>query len=89
MALSDHCRHLLDKLNKQRQSGFLCDCTILIGEFQFKVHRNVLASFSEYFRAYFKDSLDSIVLLDQIKVTPSGFQTLLDFIYSGDLNYDR
>ncbi|KAE8604001.1 hypothetical protein XENTR_v10014531 [Xenopus tropicalis] len=88
MALSDHCRHLLDKLNKQRQSGFLCDCTILIGEFQFKVHRNVLASFSEYFRAYFKDSLDSIVLLDQIKVTPSGFQTLLDFIYSGDLNYD-
>ncbi|MEE6501242.1 hypothetical protein FKM82_004113 [Ascaphus truei] len=88
MPYSNHCKQLLDKLNKQREAGFLCDCTIFIGEFQFKAHRNVLASFSEYFRAFFKDTLDSIVLLDQNQVSPIGCQTLLDFIYSGDLNFD-
>ncbi|XP_053565003.1 myoneurin [Bombina bombina] len=88
MSYSNHCKQLLDKLNKQREAGFLCDCTIFIGEFQFKAHRNVLASFSEYFGAFFKDALDSIVLLDQKQVTPAGFQTLLNFIYSGDLHFD-
>ncbi|XP_063772272.1 myoneurin [Pseudophryne corroboree] len=89
MAYSDHCKQLLDKLNKQREGGFLCDCTILIGDFQYKAHRNVLASFSEYFGALFKDALDCIILLDQKQVTPAGFQTMLDFIYSGNLNFDR
>lgn len=45
MQYSHHCEHLLERLNKQREAGFLCDCTIVIGEFQFKAHRNVLASF--------------------------------------------
>ncbi|XP_075058196.1 myoneurin [Mixophyes fleayi] len=89
MAHFDHCKQLLDKLNKQREAGFLCDCTIFIGDFQYKAHRNVLASFSEYFGTLFKDALDCIVLLDQQRVTPVGFQTMLDFIYSGDLNLDR
>ncbi|XP_073482263.1 myoneurin [Aquarana catesbeiana] len=89
MAQSDHCRHLLDKLNKQREAGFLCDCTILIDDFQYKAHRNVLASFSEYFKALFQNTLNTTVLLDQKLVTPAGFQTMLDFIYSGDLHFNR
>lgn len=89
MAQSDHCQHLLDNLNKQREAGFLCDCTILIDDFQYKAHRNVLASFSEYFKALFQNTLDSTVLLDQKLVTPAGFQTMLDFIYSGDLHFNR
>ncbi|XP_053316871.1 myoneurin isoform X2 [Spea bombifrons] len=87
MARLDHCRQLLEKLNKQREAGFLCDCTVFIGEFQFKAHRNVLASFSEYFRVLFKDTLDNVVL-DQNQVTVSGFEILLDFIYSGNLHFD-
>ncbi|CAH2247531.1 myoneurin [Pelobates cultripes] len=88
MAHVDHCKQLLDKLNKQREAGFLCDCTVFIGKLQFKAHRNVLASFSEYFNALFMDALDNIVL-DGKQVTASVFQTLLDFIYSGDLQYER
>ncbi|KAM8952718.1 myoneurin [Pelodytes ibericus] len=86
MAHVEHCKQLLDKLNRQREAGFLCDCTVFIGEFQFKAHRNVLASFSEYFSTLFKDALDSIVL-DKEQVTAPGFQTLLDFIYSGDIHF--
>ncbi|CAI5775849.1 myoneurin isoform X2 [Podarcis lilfordi] len=30
MQYSHHCEHLLERLNKQREVGFLCDCTIVI-----------------------------------------------------------
>ncbi|XP_060098458.1 myoneurin isoform X1 [Heteronotia binoei] len=88
MQYSHHCEHLLERLNKQREAGFLCDCTIVIGEFQFKAHRNVLASFSEYFGAFYKDTSDSNVVLDQNQVKADGFQKLLEFIYTGNLNLD-
>lgn len=89
MQYSHHCEHLLEMLNKQREADFLCDCTIVIGEFQFKAHRNVLASFSEYFGAFYKDTSDSNVVLDQNQVKADGFQKLLEFIYTGNLNLDR
>ncbi|XP_053163977.1 myoneurin isoform X3 [Hemicordylus capensis] len=88
MQHSHHCEHLLERLNKQREAGFLCDCTIVIGEFQFKAHRNVLASFSEYFGTFYRDTLESNVFLDQNQVKADGFQKLLEFIYTGDLNLD-
>nr|XP_020649448.1 myoneurin isoform X1 [Pogona vitticeps] len=88
MQCSHHCEHLLQRLNKQREVGFLCDCTIIIGEFQFKAHRNVLASFSEYFGAFYRDTSESNVYLDQNQVKADGFQKLLEFIYTGDLTLD-
>ncbi|XP_006018793.1 myoneurin isoform X1 [Alligator sinensis] len=88
MQYSHHCEHLLERLNKQREAGFLCDCTVVIGEFQFKAHRNVLASFSEYFGAFYRDASDSNVVLDQTQVKADGFQKLLEFIYTGNLNLD-
>ncbi|KAL7990978.1 hypothetical protein Chor_014408, partial [Crotalus horridus] len=88
MQCSHHCEHLLESLNRQREVGFLCDCTIIIGEFQFKAHRNVLASFSEYFWAIYRDTSESNIFLDQNQVKADGFQKLLEFIYTGDLNLD-
>lgn len=89
MQYSHHCEHLLERLNKQREAGFLCDCTIVIGEFQFKAHRNVLASFSEYFGAIYRSTSENNVFLDQSQVKADGFQKLLEFIYTGTLNLDR
>ncbi|KFZ45439.1 Myoneurin, partial [Antrostomus carolinensis] len=88
MQYSHHCEHLLERLNKQREAGFLCDCTVVIGECQFKAHRNVLASFSEYFGAFYRDTSDNNVVLDQTQVKADGFQKLLEFIYTGNLNLD-
>ncbi|XP_037697076.1 myoneurin isoform X2 [Choloepus didactylus] len=88
MQYSHHCEHLLERLNKQREAGFLCDCTIVIGEFQFKAHRNVLASFSEYFGAIYRNTSENNVFLDQSQVKAEGFQKLLEFIYTGTLNLD-
>ncbi|XP_051482358.1 myoneurin isoform X2 [Apus apus] len=88
MQYSHHCEHLLERLNKQREAGFLCDCTVVIGECQFRAHRNVLASFSEYFGAFYRDASDNNVVLDQTQVKADGFQKLLEFIYTGNLNLD-
>ncbi|XP_061861837.1 myoneurin isoform X2 [Colius striatus] len=88
MQYSHHCEHLLERLNKQREAGFLCDCTVVIGDFQFKAHRNVLASFSEYFGAFYRDASDNNVVLDQTQVKADGFQKLLEFIYTGNLTLD-
>ncbi|OXB54416.1 hypothetical protein ASZ78_004275 [Callipepla squamata] len=88
MPYSHHCEHLLERLNEQREAGFLCDCTVVIGECQFKAHRNVLASFSEFFGAFYRDASDSNVVLDQAQVKADGFQKLLEFIYTGNLNLD-
>ncbi|KAM5336063.1 myoneurin isoform 4-T4 [Glossophaga mutica] len=88
MQYSHHCEHLLERLNKQREAGFLCDCTIVIGEFQFKAHRNVLASFSEYFGAIYRSTSENNVFLDQSQVKADGFKKLLEFIYTGTLNLD-
>ncbi|CAD7684659.1 unnamed protein product [Nyctereutes procyonoides] len=63
-----HCEHLLERLNKQREVGFLCDCTVVIGEFHFKAHRNVLASFSEYFGAIYGSTSENNVFLDHWNV---------------------
>uniref|UniRef100_A0A2K6NN50 Myoneurin n=1 Tax=Rhinopithecus roxellana TaxID=61622 RepID=A0A2K6NN50_RHIRO len=66
---------------------FLCDCTIEIGEFQFKAHRNVLASFSEYFGAIYRSTSENNVFLDQSQVKADGFQKLLDI--TGNIEFNQ
>ncbi|XP_033894428.2 myoneurin [Acipenser ruthenus] len=84
-----HCKHLLDQLNKQRQEGFLCDCTVVIGQTQFRAHMNVLAAFSEYFGCQSGNpDVNSVTFLDPTLVNPSGFQKLLDYVYTGNINID-
>uniref|UniRef100_A0A8C5KT26 Myoneurin n=1 Tax=Jaculus jaculus TaxID=51337 RepID=A0A8C5KT26_JACJA len=88
MQYSHHSEHLRERLNKHWEAGFLCDCTIVIGEFQFKAHRNVLTSFSEYFGAIYRSTSENNVFLDRSQVKADGFQKLLEFIYTGTLNLD-
>lgn len=53
MDLAHHGLVLLKRLNAQREFGFLCDCTVAIGDILFKAHKAVLAAFSNYFRMLF------------------------------------
>uniref|UniRef100_A0A668A420 Zinc finger and BTB domain containing 25 n=1 Tax=Myripristis murdjan TaxID=586833 RepID=A0A668A420_9TELE len=53
MDVSAHSLFLLQQLNVQREFGFLCDCTVAIGNVYFKAHRAVLAAFSNYFKMIF------------------------------------
>ncbi|XP_039603739.1 zinc finger and BTB domain-containing protein 2-like isoform X1 [Polypterus senegalus] len=86
MELANHGLVLLQQLNAQREFGFLCDCTVAIGDVFFKAHKAVLAAFSNYFRMLFihQDRYDC-VRLKPADIQPDIFSYLLNLMYTGKL----
>ncbi|KAG5277585.1 hypothetical protein AALO_G00119310 [Alosa alosa] len=86
MALANHGLVLLQQLNAQREFGFLCDCTVAIGDVFFKAHKAVLAAFSNYFRMLFIHQDSDCVRLKPMDIQPDIFSYLLNLMYTGRLS---
>ncbi|XP_023692721.1 zinc finger and BTB domain-containing protein 2-like [Paramormyrops kingsleyae] len=85
MELANHGLVLLQQLNAQREFGFLCDCTVAIGDVFFKAHKAVLAAFSNYFRMLFIHQDSDCVRLKPADIQPDIFSYLLNLMYTGKL----
>ncbi|XP_074085898.1 zinc finger and BTB domain-containing protein 49 [Macrotis lagotis] len=90
--VASHSCHLLQQLHEQRIQGLLCDCMLVVKGVCFKAHKNVLASFSQYFRTLFQNSSgqkNDVFHLDIKNV--GGIGQILDFMYTShlDLNQDN
>ncbi|XP_051578501.1 zinc finger and BTB domain-containing protein 2-like isoform X2 [Myxocyprinus asiaticus] len=83
MDLAHHGLVLLKSLNAQREFGFLCDCTVTIGDVLFKAHKAVLAAFSNYFRMLFIHQDSDCVRLKPSDIQPDIFSYLLNLMYTG------
>ncbi|XP_035262840.1 zinc finger and BTB domain-containing protein 2a [Anguilla anguilla] len=86
MELANHGVVLLKQLNAQREFGFLCDCTVAIGDVFFKAHKAVLAAFSNYFRMLFVHQGSDCVRLKPADIQPEIFSYLLNLMYTGKLS---
>uniref|UniRef100_A0A3B5AEN9 Zinc finger and BTB domain containing 25 n=1 Tax=Stegastes partitus TaxID=144197 RepID=A0A3B5AEN9_9TELE len=82
MEVSSHSLFLLQQLNVQREFGFLCDCTVAIGNVYFKAHRAVLAAFSNYFKMIFIHQSECIKI-QPTDIQPDVFSYLLHIMYTG------
>uniref|UniRef100_W5KLG5 Myoneurin n=1 Tax=Astyanax mexicanus TaxID=7994 RepID=W5KLG5_ASTMX len=85
-----HSQFLLERLRKQRERGFLCDCTVTIGEAKYEAHYNVLAAFSDFFSTQSIDvgKGETTIILDPELVTCAVFEKLLDYMYTGSLTLE-
>lgn len=97
MEIPDFGSSVLGSLNEQRLQGHYCDVSILVQGQAFKAHRAVLAASSLYFRDLFSSAAESsssfssssssqAVFELPSSVTPTCFQQILSFCYTGRLS---
>ncbi|TRY89293.1 hypothetical protein DNTS_003462 [Danionella cerebrum] len=89
--LPKHGQTMLDKLNLQRMNNEFCDITLLIEGEEFRAHKAVLASCSEYFHQLFVEkgavsSHEAVVDLSGFR--KASFLPLLDFAYTSNLSFN-
>ncbi|XP_029960581.1 nucleus accumbens-associated protein 2 [Salarias fasciatus] len=92
--IPDFGSSVLGSLNEQRLMGHYCDVSILVQGQAFKAHRAVLAASSLYFRDLFSSAADSSASSSPSQsvfelpssVTPTCFQQILSFCYTGRLS---
>ncbi|XP_078097847.1 uncharacterized protein LOC144511402 [Mustelus asterias] len=82
-----HSEHVLQQLCSQLEYGFLCDCSITVGDVHFRAHRVVLAACSSYFHKLFvnRPAEASQVVLSSQAVSPDHFDLILQLMYTGSL----
>ena len=85
-SIRDNTFNLGPTLNEARKNGSYTDVTLVCGEREFQVHRVVLATQSQFFKARFKEHWtkedNKIVMSD---ISPDTLEAVLTFMYTGEI----
>ena len=78
---------VLQGMQALRLEGLLCDYTLIADDCRFRVHKALLASVCDYFRAVFRSGMTEVHKdsMELKGVSASGLRGVLDFIYTGEL----
>ena len=84
---SSYSNDMVAGFKRLRDTRSLCDCILVAEAVSFHVHKSLLASVSDYFRAMFcsgmRESTNQMIELQGVSAT--GLKMIIDFIYSGDV----
>jgi len=84
---STYANDMMAGFKSLKDSRSLCDCILVAQNVQFHVHKSILASVSDYFRAMFcsgmRESTSNIIPLQG--VSSDGLNKIVNFIYTGDV----
>lgn len=77
--------------NEFRKTGQFCDYTLLVQGKEFRVHKVVLAEYSDYFVAFFTTNFKESAAQKPVKfgeddLTHEVFEALLQYIYTGEVD---
>lgn len=81
-----HGFHLLEQLNVQRYYGTFCDITVRVDDVDYSAHRCILAASSAKLHSLIysiRQEWNNVLVIKD--VTPTAFQVVLDFIYTGSV----
>ncbi|KAK2145290.1 hypothetical protein LSH36_690g04040 [Paralvinella palmiformis] len=88
---SDHCWTVLKGLETLRHNELLFDVTLVVEGHEFPVHRVVMASCSDYFRAMFTDAMlekhQDVICLNGVSAIGVGL--LIEYAYTSRLDLDH
>nr|XP_039256384.1 kelch-like protein 3 [Styela clava] len=83
-----HSLNVLTSFNELKQSDCICNFTIKVGDKSFKVHRDLLAAVSKYFKSMFSSNMvearNGFVVMKDICADAVG--QCVDFMYTGEAN---
>nr|XP_039256464.1 kelch-like protein 2 [Styela clava] len=83
-----HSLNVLTSFNELKQSDCICNFTIKVGDKSFKVHRDLLAAVSKYFKGMFSSNMvearNGFVVMKDICADAVG--QCVDFMYTGEAN---
>ena len=83
----DHSKSVLDQLNNQRYCGAFCDILLQIDDYDFKLHKCLLAALSAKLQTMLfnmRPECGGILTLRDISVT--GFRYIIEYLYTGTLH---
>ncbi|XP_013415648.1 zinc finger protein 184 [Lingula anatina] len=88
-SFTHHGQTLLEQLQRQLQYGAFCDVIVRVEDYDFRLHKCILAAFSQKLQSMLygmRQECSNVLTLRD--VTFNAFRTIIDYVYTGKLKVE-